>query len=187
MIVRSKSNSGVKVMDRVGVTRRLMALRLAAVYKRCVKARNIYAHPWPPSTMVEHTDLFRHFMNTSQLILDLSADPDGFIRAQFECWNGPKHLYPAPNQLHTTGAVYRYNVWVNKNDDTRKIMLMTSKKKAKQGFPGESKKLARFCEHLGLGEKEVLEQECCEFSRAFLEYKKVWPMVSEYYCSVMEG
>jgi hypothetical protein len=78
--------------------------------------------------------------------------------------------------------MYRYNVWLARQQ--RQIGNNNGRKEKRAGFPTERKKLARFVEHLGIDETEVLIQEAIEFSPAFLQHKGVWKQVADYWQSI---
>lgn len=168
-----KKNGGPK-KDIPSVAEAILAKKIAHTYRRKAKARNIHVQPWRLDQPLESLKVFTHLVNTARIVMSIGAEYKDFVRAQFDCWNGPPNRYPLPHQLCTDGALDRYNVWLLKNKPRSKRQSRAVTRRKKNGFMREQKRLDRLCKTSGLESAVVLSEMQEEFSKGFLKHHGAW-------------
>lgn len=162
---------------RCTVAEALEAKHVASIYKRQRKAFNFSAKkPWRTDKPFEELPVFGQFVEAVRLIEDLQADPRDFVRAQFECWNGPPSTFPWPSHLISQGAVDRYNRWY---EDNRAVERVKAPKLKKGDFTRDERKLRQLTKRTGLDTKAALKRDPALFSRGFLKHHGVWEEVKD--------
>lgn len=174
-----------KAPKKFGKRETRLAVKIAKLYLRKLKAKNIYARPWIGD--VEQSRHFANFVAVARIVK--ASEEDGgasvnyrdWVRAQFEAWNGPKSYSPTPAQLQSEGAFDRYNHWLAERMDASQRATASENDDHEGDLRAAEKALKRMCHDLGLSERKVLIKFCTEFTSTFLKHKGVWRKVRERY------
>lgn len=129
-------------------------------------------------TRAERTALLR----AASTVYYLDADPREYITAQFKAWEKysqmlGKYILPHPSTLSTIGAQVRYMEFKKSQEEDKDRNAPTEK--FLKEFYREDRHLAGLVRMTRQMEQDVLAKQPEEFSRAYLKYKGVWPVVKE--------
>ena len=129
-------------------------MRLARSYWSRYKKVCPRSNPWAPEAAAWQTKWWTAFLRMTHNVEKLHAEPKKYIQVQFA--EARKTSMPSP--LAASNGAQKYSTWLS-----------------------EEAKLKSFCDQIGASPKEILTQECVEFSRAFLIGNGVWDEISEFW------
>jgi hypothetical protein len=159
------------------------AKHLALLYHRAVKARSIYSQPWALDEPVERQRVFSFFVKAARIVKSIEADPAVYVKAQFECWNGPSYVLPAPSQLISPGAFQRYNDYLMRTQDTETTTLAPELSTRE----GDRLLMRRYkAHHEGWSSRKILREFGSQFSREYLERHGLWDAVKADWMNLRE-
>lgn len=157
------------VVDGKAVTEkeRRVAKEIANYYLAICRVRNSYSRILPIGMKPEESRFWANFVKTAREVIDLDANPHGFVMAQFDkvAW---KKTIPYPSQLHSQSCVIAYMEWAERNLFIQSRVQTSEETMTEDPFERESRKLEQWSEKFGVSRKRILRENQHEFSDAFL-------------------
>lgn len=170
-------------MKKRAIAEKLLRLYYANIFAKS-EERGYTTNRRHQKTLADLSDTERrHFILTAKQVKLVGADPREYIIAQFQAFKEysqvfGKFVYPMPHQLASIAALARYERYKGQQElrSARKAPVVTS---TSSGFFSEERRLAGLVRAMRSTPDDVLTTMPEEFTRAFLQHMKVWPVVEQ--------